>query len=72
MEANIFHSHPIIGLITSLFAIGIAEFLKVLDHHVPVLIMDLFQIAAWGAAILVGLISAHGWWKKNCNKNANG
>lgn len=65
MEANIFHDKPVLGLIYTVGAIGMAKASTMLDHHIPVMIMDLFQIAAWCSAVVVATISVHGWIKKN-------
>lgn len=65
LETNIFHQYPILGFIVSGGTVAAAEAAKYADAEIPTIIMQLFQIAAWSSAIIVGMITVHGWYNKN-------
>lgn len=72
MEGNAFHNDPGLGFSVTTLIVIFTEFFKVMDHRMPPLIMDLFQMLAWGAAIMIGLITLHGWYVKNFKKKTDG
>lgn len=47
-------SGALVGFIYSFVCLIVAEFSVVLHEHVPALIMDLFQVGAWGMTICLG------------------
>ena len=54
MEAPVIH-HPVLNLITIFISIVIAESVPQLE--IPIIYMQLIQIAAWGTGIIVGAIT---------------
>lgn len=67
---NVFHDHPVIGFIATILTLMVAELSKHV-MEIPFIVMQLFQIAAWASAIVVGCITVHGWYIKNFNNNKN-
>ena len=51
----------LLGLVGSTGALLLAEFSKGLHEHLPPLIMDLFQVGAWGATMLLAVLTI--WFK---------
>lgn len=56
--------HPVIGFVisVSLYVLGLVP--PLLFVKIPVIVMQLFQLAAWTVAIFVGCITIFEWIKK--------
>ena len=58
-------THPFIGSLLAVFHITIAAWIKMIDNgRINPLIMDMFQIVAWAIAIVCGLITILGFFKR--------
>lgn len=55
-------THPFVGLIITIVNLVVAETLSLLQ--IPTIVMQLFQIGAWSATIIIGSITIHGFIKK--------
>lgn len=66
MDNNIFSDHPVLGLIISACSIAMAEISKGVVE-IPLIIMQTFQLISYSIAIIVGVVTISGWYKKNTN-----
>ncbi len=64
---TIFHEYPIVGLISTILLIILAEITK-LGWDWPQWVMHSSQLIAWWSAGGMFLITAHGWLQKNYKK----
>lgn len=60
--------HPYIGGIVSAAHLGGAFLLQVAHTEMPPIVMQLFQIGAWSAAIAAGIFTCYGVWKTHHGK----
>jgi hypothetical protein len=60
--------HPYVGACISLAHVGGAALLQVSDIEFPPIVMQLFQIGAWIAAIVAAIFTCYGVWKTHHGK----
>jgi hypothetical protein len=61
-------AHPYVGGIISVAHIAGAFLLQVSHTELPPLVMQLFQVGAWSAAIFAGVFTCYGVWKTHHGK----
>lgn len=60
--------HPYVGATVSIAHIAGAALLQVSDAELPPIVMQLFQIGAWTAAMIAAAFTCYGVWKTHHNK----
>ena len=67
---KLFQAHPIIALICSVSMSIMAEASKSFDTtHIPEIVMQIGQLIAWAASVIIAIITAHGWYVKRFKKD---
>ena len=62
---NELSQHPVIGFLFSVLFYTIGLCSNLLFIQMPVIVMQIFQLAAWTIAIVVGCITIYEWLKKH-------
>lgn len=60
--------HPYVGATVSIFHVVGAAFLQVSHTELPPIVMQLFQVGAWTAAIVAAVFTCYGVWKTHHGK----
>ena len=60
--------HPYVGAIVSGVHLFVGVCLGVVNTEIPTIVMQLFQLGAWGAGIAAGLFTCYGVWKTHHGK----
>ena len=72
-EVNFLGNHPVVGWAISIVFLFVGIAVKQIEEtHIPLIVMQFFQIIAWSATIIVGFITTYGWVKKNFKKRKHG
>lgn len=68
-----FGNHPVVGFSSSAItlATGVAVNVVEAQTQIPLVVMQIFQILAWSAAILGGTMTAYGVWRTHHGKKKN-
>ncbi len=65
MTHHDYTSNPILNIVVSITLATIGSIIPYIEHlHIPVIIMQLFQIGAWSAAIILMLLALFKEFKK--------
>lgn len=69
-QVNYLETNPEIGASVSIGHVFIAFFINFIDRgRISPIVMDLFQLGAWSIAMIVGIISIIGFFKKAFESN---
>ena len=69
-QVNYLETNPEVGASLSIGHVFIAFFIHFIDNgRISPIVMDLFQIGAWSIAMVVGVISIIGFFKKAFESN---
>jgi hypothetical protein len=63
---NYFGHHPYVGAVISGAHVGVGFLLQA--THLPPVVLEIFQLGAWGAAIAAGGFTCYGVWKTHHGK----
>lgn len=68
-----FGNHPIAGFSMSAITLAVGVAVKVVETQteIPLIVMQVFQLIAWTAAIIGGTMTAYGVWRTHHGKKKN-